>query len=50
MSDSPFKVLVPMKDGEVSDLDKADNLKQIGLAKKENKSRRVIANAGMIAG
>jgi hypothetical protein len=50
MSDSPFKVLVPMKDGEVSDLDQADNLKQIGLAKKENKSRRVIANAGMIAG
>jgi hypothetical protein len=50
LSDAPFKVLVPIKDGEVSDLDQADNLKQIGLAKKENKSRRVIANAGMIAG
>jgi hypothetical protein len=50
ISNAPFKVLVPMKDGEVSDLDQADNLKQIGLAKKENKSRRVIANAGMIAG
>jgi hypothetical protein len=50
LSDAPFKVLVPIKDGKVSDLDQADNLKQIGLAKKENKSRRVIANAGMIAG
>lgn len=50
LSDSPFKVFVPTKNGEAVDFSDADSLKQIGLAKKETKSRRVIANAGMIAG
>ena len=50
LSDAPFKVLAPLKDGKVADLGQADSLKQIHWAKKNDLSRQFIANAGLIAG
>jgi len=50
LSDAPFKVLVPLKEGGIADLDQADCIKQIHWAKKNAMSRKFIANAGLIAG
>lgn len=50
LSDAPFKVFVPTKNGEEVALNEADSLSQLGWARKENAFRRMIAKAGMIAG
>jgi len=50
LSDSPFKGYVPVKDGEVCDLDESDTLKQIGEFPKTSEARRLLAKVGIIAG
>lgn len=45
----PFNVMVPMKDGEASDIENAEFLRQLSTLSKNNTNRKLIAKTGMIA-
>lgn len=46
----PFNVMVPMKDGEASDIENAEFLRQLSTLSKNDANRKLIANNGLIAG
>jgi len=50
VSDAPFQGYVPVKEGEVSNLEDSDALKQIGVWSKTPANRKLLGRVGILAG
>lgn len=50
ISDAPFQGYVPVKEGQVSDLEESDTLKKVGAWRKTTENRKLLAQVGILAG